>query len=136
MAEPTSIAFSQVPGDLEVPGSYLEFNGDNASNGAAPIPYIYLILGQMLSTGTAQPLVPGANADDHAAEHDLGSLRHRGELGALVRGQGLEHPGVPRERVARHVEAEHFFLLGETLDVGHLGHVGQTAERGRVAVCA
>ena len=58
MAEPTSIAFSQVPGDLEVPGSYLEFNGDNASNGAAPIPYIYLILGQMLSTGTAQPLVP------------------------------------------------------------------------------
>ncbi len=58
MAQPTSIAFAQVPNDLEVPGSFMEFNGANASNGAAAIPYVYLIMGQMLASGSAQPLVP------------------------------------------------------------------------------
>ncbi len=58
MAQPDSIAFSQVPNTLEVPGTFMEFNSANASNGAAAIPYVYLILGQMLPSGSAQPLVP------------------------------------------------------------------------------
>jgi phage tail sheath gpL-like len=58
MAQPRSIAFTQIPNALEVPGTFMEFSGANASNGAAAIAYNYLIMGQMLPSGTAQPLVP------------------------------------------------------------------------------
>ncbi len=54
----TSIPFSQIPADLEVPGAFAEFNASNAANGASPLAYRYLIIGQMLPTGSAQPLVP------------------------------------------------------------------------------
>jgi len=55
---PTTIGFTQIPGGLQVPGAFLEFSGANANNGAAALSYIYLIMGQMLPTGTAPPLVP------------------------------------------------------------------------------
>ena len=58
MTTPTSIPFSQIPGSLEVPGTYLEFNAANANNGTAAASYRFLILGQMRSAGTATPLVP------------------------------------------------------------------------------
>jgi len=58
MSQPDSIAFSQIPNALEVPGARMEFSGANASNGAAPVAYVYLIMGQMLASGSAQPLVP------------------------------------------------------------------------------
>ena len=58
MSTPTSIPFTQVPSNLEVPGAYMEFNSANANNGAAAATYRYLVLGQMLATGTATALVP------------------------------------------------------------------------------
>jgi len=58
MSTPTAISFAQIPSSLQVPGAYMEFNGANANNGASALPYRVLILGQMLSTGTATPLVP------------------------------------------------------------------------------
>lgn len=58
MTKPKSIAFSQIPSNLEVPGSYLEFNAANANNGTAAASYRYLVMGQMLSSGSAAPLVP------------------------------------------------------------------------------
>lgn len=58
MTTPTSIAFSQIPGALEVPGTYMEFSAANANNGAAAATYRYLLIGQMLATGSAAPLVP------------------------------------------------------------------------------
>ncbi len=54
----TSIDFAQVPNDLEVPGSFMEFSSANANNGAAAMPYVLLIMGQMLPTGTATATVP------------------------------------------------------------------------------
>jgi phage tail sheath gpL-like len=58
MSTPTSISFTDIPNTLEVPGAFMEFSSANASNGASALAYVYLIMGQMLSTGTAQPLVP------------------------------------------------------------------------------
>ena len=43
-------------------------------------------------------------------------------------GQRLEHGGVAGQRVARHVEAEHLLFLGQPLDVGQLGDVGQARD--------
>jgi phage tail sheath gpL-like len=58
MSKLTSISFSQIPGNLEVPGTYMEFSAANANNGAAAATYRYLVMGQMLPAGSATPLVP------------------------------------------------------------------------------
>lgn len=57
-AIPVSISFDRIPTSVRVPGAYMEINNSQASSGLPVQWYKLLIFGQMLPTGTAQPLVP------------------------------------------------------------------------------
>jgi phage tail sheath gpL-like len=52
-----SVSFNDLPTTVRVPGQYMEIDNSNASSSSA-VWYKLLILGQMLPTGTAEPLVP------------------------------------------------------------------------------
>lgn len=52
------IAFNEIPFDLEVPGPYIEIDNSEAYRGLSGMPTKVLVVGQMLATGTAAPLVP------------------------------------------------------------------------------
>ena len=45
--------FNQIPSNIRVPWTYIEFDNSNASSGAATLTHKMLILGQKLSSGTA-----------------------------------------------------------------------------------
>lgn len=54
----SSISFNQIPIDLQVPGPYIEIDNSQAYRGLSGMPTKALVIGQMLDTGTADPLVP------------------------------------------------------------------------------
>ncbi len=55
---PASITFDRIPTSVRVPGQYMEINNTQASSGLPAIWYKLLIIGQMLPSGSATPLVP------------------------------------------------------------------------------
>ena len=62
---------------------------------------------------------------DHAADHDLGAVFQGGRLDGGVRAIGLQLLGMLGQRMARHVEAQHFLLLGQAVLLLPFGQVGQ-----------
>ncbi|WP_261840951.1 phage tail sheath subtilisin-like domain-containing protein [Aliamphritea ceti] len=52
----SQISFEYMPSNWRVPGAYAEFNNDFAIQGLVGQPYTVLLIGQMLSAGTATPL--------------------------------------------------------------------------------
>lgn len=75
-----AISFTFVPGDIRVPGSYVEFDSSKALSGLARAPQRILIIGQKLSTGTLTALTPAriVKADDARV------LFGRGSFGAMA----------------------------------------------------
>jgi len=53
-----SISFDGIPDDLRIPLCFVEFDNSQAVKGTPTTEYKVLALGQMLSTGKAEPLVP------------------------------------------------------------------------------
>lgn len=53
-----AISFNQVPDAWRVPGYVAEFDSSRAQQGAGVIEYKALVCGQMLASGTAEPLIP------------------------------------------------------------------------------
>lgn len=52
------ISFTQIPLVVNTPGLFAEFDSSRAARGLAPIPHVSLLVGQMLSSGTAVAGVP------------------------------------------------------------------------------
>lgn len=53
-----AISFNEVPNTARVPWAYVEFDASNAQQGPSLQVYKALALGQLLSTGSAEPLTP------------------------------------------------------------------------------
>lgn len=53
-----AITFDQIPANIRTPGVYTEIDSSQAISGIRLIAMRYLLLGQMISAGTADPLVP------------------------------------------------------------------------------
>ena len=54
----SSVTFNELSDQIRVPFVYAEFDASQAMQGASTMAYCVLLVGQMLSTGTATPLVP------------------------------------------------------------------------------
>jgi len=52
------ISFERIPVNLRVPGIYVEFSTANAIRGLVGIPYKILVIGQRLTAGTVDELIP------------------------------------------------------------------------------
>lgn len=52
------ISFNLVPGDIRVPGSYLEFDASKALSGLPSVPLKLLVIGQKIAAGAQAALVP------------------------------------------------------------------------------
>lgn len=72
------VQFAQVPASVRVPGTYVEFDASRAQQGLGTQAYRILVLGQMLSTGSADALTPLElyDADGAAAAFGHGSMLH------------------------------------------------------------
>lgn len=66
----SSTVFNEIPAALRIPGWYIEF--DNRLAGSAVFQGKLLVLGQMLDTGTAEPLVPVRITRDGQADELFG----------------------------------------------------------------
>lgn len=75
-----TIAFDQIPLVVNTPGVFAEFDASNAVKGSAVAPHEALIVGQMLSTGTATAGVPYAVASADEAK----ALGGEGSQAALM----------------------------------------------------
>jgi phage tail sheath gpL-like len=75
-----TISFTFIPGDLRVPGTYVEFDSSRALGGLTSAPNRILVIGQKLISGTIAALTPTliAKADDARV------LFGRGSFGALA----------------------------------------------------
>jgi phage tail sheath gpL-like len=51
-------AFSELPTDIRLPFTYTEFDPTQADRGLSEMPFNVLLVGQMLPSGTAEPLTP------------------------------------------------------------------------------
>lgn len=65
-----TISFDQIPANIRTPGAFVEFNNELA--GANFIQFKLLVLGQRLSTGTVDKLVPTLVTTDSAADRYFG----------------------------------------------------------------
>lgn len=71
-----AISFNFVPGDIRVPGSYIEFDASKALSGLPPVAQKILLIGQRLATGTTAALTPVriVSAAEAVAAFGRGSL--------------------------------------------------------------
>ncbi|MQX36818.1 phage tail sheath subtilisin-like domain-containing protein [Roseospira navarrensis] len=74
-----AISFNAIPIDLRAPGAYIEIDNSRAVQGLPGMPSRILVLGQMLSTGTATALEPIdiLTGDQAAGYFGRGSMLHR-----------------------------------------------------------
>ena len=70
------ISFNFIPGDVRVPGTYVEYDASKALSGLPVVQQRILLIGQMLNTGTAAPLTPVriTSKDEAIAAFGRGSL--------------------------------------------------------------
>jgi phage tail sheath gpL-like len=70
------ISFSFIPGDIRVPGSYVEFDSSKALSGLPAVPQRILLIGQRLATGSIAALTPVRinSADEAVQAFGRGSL--------------------------------------------------------------
>lgn len=71
-----SVSFRDIPGDVVVPGQYIEIDGSRADTGTPPIPRKIVIFGQKLASGSAVVAteVPVATADQVTELGGRGSI--------------------------------------------------------------
>ncbi|MCW6586161.1 phage tail sheath subtilisin-like domain-containing protein [Yersinia ruckeri] len=91
MASP-NIAFDNIPSSIRKPGKYFEFNTRLAVNSLPSNQQLVLIIGQMLSTGSALPLVAtSVFSDTQAAElFGYGSQAHLMAIDAITSNRYLQ----------------------------------------------
>ncbi len=91
MASP-NIAFDNIPASIRKPGKYIEFNTRLAVRTLPSNQQLVLIIGQMLSTGSALPLVAtNVFSDAQAAElFGYGSLAHLMAIDAITSNRYLQ----------------------------------------------
>jgi len=73
-----AISFDQIPSDIRVPFAYVEFSPTRSSTSATILKYTSLVMGQMLTAGTATPDVPVlvTSADQAKTLFGQGSMLH------------------------------------------------------------
>lgn len=94
-----TISFNEVPIDIRVPGQYIEIDNSKAYQGLSGIPTKVLVIGQMLSAGSATPLEPLTitSADQAVSLFGAGSqLAHMLEK-SLGTGNLIEIHGIAQE---------------------------------------
>ncbi|WP_233869240.1 phage tail sheath C-terminal domain-containing protein [Paraburkholderia adhaesiva] len=74
-----NISFREIPDDVRVPGSYIEIDPTRADQSLSSMPYVRLLAGQMLDTGTADPakLILVSSSDQVAQLAGRGSQLHQ-----------------------------------------------------------
>ncbi|MGH8426381.1 MAG: phage tail sheath subtilisin-like domain-containing protein [Gammaproteobacteria bacterium] len=68
-----SIEFNTIPGDVRVPGVYVEFDSSQAQTGLADDSYTILVIGQRLASGTVAAGVPTAVQSASQAQQFFGA---------------------------------------------------------------
>lgn len=73
-----AISFNQVPANIRVPFTYIEFDNARAVQGATVQPYKLLVIGQRRTTGTVAALTPTlvSSAEQAASYFGAGSMLH------------------------------------------------------------
>ncbi|HHH0888544.1 TPA: phage tail protein, partial [Yersinia enterocolitica] len=91
MASP-NVAFDNIPSSIRKPGKYFEFNTRLAVRSLPSNQQLVLIIGQMLSTGSALPLVAtSVFSDTQAAElFGYGSQAHLMAIDAITSNRYLQ----------------------------------------------
>jgi phage tail sheath gpL-like len=64
--------FNEIHSDVRLPFCYVEFDPTQADRGASAMSFNVLLIGQMLPTGTAQPLVPTVVSSDPQGKQFFG----------------------------------------------------------------
>lgn len=80
-----NVSFREIPDDIRVPGAYMEIDPSNADQGVSIMPYVRLLAGQMLESGTATPntLIVVSSADQVSQLAGRGSQLHRMAVGSF-----------------------------------------------------
>lgn len=132
------ISFDAIPIDIRVPGQYVEIDPSAAARADPGMPVRVLLLGQKLTGGTAEALVPVRVFDARAAEplFGRGSMLHRMILAYRAVDPRSELWAIPQADAGAGVAATKTLTVGGTVTAAGTLALSLGGQRVRIAVPA